>query len=640
MVRMSSLDDAATPLTGTWQNTVSTPRADDPPHWLPAAIAAAVVLATIAIFSPALWNAFVAWDDEVLFTTNPHYRGLGAPQLRWMFTTILMGHYVPVTWLSHGLDYVIWGMDPAGYHLTNIVVHAVNAALFYFVAYRLLAAASSFGALGLHFGAAVSALVFALHPLRAESVAWVTERRDVLSGCFFLLTILCYLRARDAEGSVRVRRHVAACAFYVLAMLSKSMVMTLPAVLILLDVYPFRRLGPTMRSWLTPEVWREKAPYIALGALAAMLGYYAQAANAFINTAGDIPWTARPALVLFGLWFYASKTFLPIGLSPLYELPPSISIFGPRFIVPVIGVPVVTTLLLLLRRRWPAGLTVLVSYAILIAPVVGIVHSGYQMAHDRYGYLACLGWALLVGGGAGWLLTAGARRLIEPRIARIAAAAFVAWTMALGLLTWQQVQVWRNTSTLWEYALDAEPDCTVCLYNHGALLYNIGQAGAAKERFARIMAVRPDRARTRANLALAHAGLGDLESAVAEYRMLLAQVPDDVEAHNNLGAVLLSLGRAQEAARAFRLAMRFEDSPIFRANLALALLDVNALSDALTEAEIAVTRKPDLVQGRYVLALVHQRRGDHAAARHQLDILRALDGALANTLGPSLLTRW
>lgn len=638
---MSTLDETARrPLTGSWQNVATTAPSGDWPRWLPAALAAMVGLVTLAVFSPALWNAFLAWDDEVLFSSNEHYRGLGVPQLRWMFTTILMGHYVPVTWLTHGLDYVLWGMDPAGYHLTNIVVHAINAALFSFVAYRLLAAATRFAPAGVHFGAAVSALVFALHPLRAESVAWVTERRDVLSGCFFLLTLLCYLRARDAEGTVKIRRHTLACVFYLLAMLSKSMVMTLPAVLILLDVYPFRRLGPTVRSWLAPAVWREKVPYIALGALAAMLGYYAQAANAFINTTTDIPWTARPALVLFGLWFYASKTFLPIGLSPLYELPPTISLFGPRFIVPAIGVPVVTAALVLLRRRWPAGLAVLASYVILISPVVGIVHSGYQMAHDRYGYLACLGWALLVGAGAGWIVMAGARRLIERRIAWVAAGAFVAWIAALGLLTWEQVQIWRSTSTLWEYALDAEPDCTVCLYNHGALLYNIGRPDAAKERFERIMVVRPDRARTRANLALAHAGLGDLDRAVAEYRMLLAQVPDDVEAHNNLGAVLFSLGRAQEAVREFRLAIRLEDKAIFRANLALALLDTNAIAEALTEAEVAVARKPDLKQARYALALVHQRRGDHAAARQQLDILRALDSALANSLGPALLTHW
>jgi tetratricopeptide (TPR) repeat protein len=608
--------------------------------WRPTLIAALVAVATFVAFSPAIQNAFVAWDDEVLFTTNEHYRGLGGPQLRWMFTTILMGHYVPITWLTHGLDYVLWGMDPAGYHLTNVVVHAANAALFYFVALRLLAAATTFTGSALHFGAAVSALFFALHPLRAESVAWVTERRDVLSAFFFLLTLLCYLRAGDIDGPARVRRHAAACVFYVLAMLSKSMVMTLPAVLILLDVYPFRRLDGTLRSWLAPAYWREKLPYLALGALAAMLGYYAQAANAFITNTTDVPLAARPALIAFGLWFYASKTFLPTGLSPLYELPPVISLFGPRFIVPVIGVPVVVALLVVFRRRWPAGLTVAASYVLLISPVVGIVHSGYQMAHDRYGYLACLGWALLVGAAAGFVVAAAARRLIDARMAWIARAAFVAWLGALGLLTWYQVQVWKNTSTLWQYALDAEPDCTVCLYNQGALLYNTGRPELAKAKFERIMAVRPDRARALANLALAHAGLGDLEQAANEYRKLLARIPDDIEAHNNLGALLTSLGRPAEAAREFRWAIRLEDNPMFRANLALALLDLRAVPEALAEAELAVARKPDMAQARFALGLALRERGDLPAARRQLEILRVLDTGLANLLGPAILTEW
>jgi hypothetical protein len=618
---------------------VSTRRTRTWPRWGPAAIAAVMALITFAVFSPALRNEFVEWDDEVLFTRNEHYRGLGGPQLRWMFTTVLMGHYVPITWVSHGLDFVLWGMDPAGYHLTNVIVHAVNAALFYFLAFRLLTAASTFTMPALHFGAAVSALFFALHPLRAESVAWVTERRDVLSGCFFLLTLLSYLRARDAEGAVKIRRHVAACVFYVLAMLSKSMVMTLPALLILLDIYPFRRLSPTLGFWRA-AVWREKAPYIALGALAAMLGYYGQAANAFITKATDVPWSARPPLVAFGLWFYAAKTFLPVALSPLYELPPTITLFGPRFIVPVIGIPLVAALLIALRRRWPAGLAVAASYVMLISPVVGIVHSGYQMAHDRYAYLPGLGWALLVGAGAGWIVAAAGRRLVAPRIAAAVGGVLVAWVGALSLLTWHQVQVWRNTSTLWEYAIDAEPDCTVCLYNHGALLYNLHRPHLAKERFERIMVVRPDRARTRANLALAHAGLGDLQRAAAEYRTLLAQVPDDVEARNNLGALLTTLGHPAQAAREFRWAMRLEDNPIFRANLALALLDLGATAEARSEAELAVARKPDLAPGRFALALAHQRSGDPTAARQQLDILRALDPGLASMLGPALLTQW
>ena len=158
------------------------------------------------MFSPALLNGFVNWDDQVNLLENPGYRGLGWTHIRWMFSTTLMGHYIPITWLSFGLDYTLWGINPFGYHLTNNLIHAANTAVFYLIALRLLGKASTLRGGTLRAAAAMAALFFALHPLRAESVAWVTERRDVLSGLFFLLTVLLYLR----RG--RRRRRAAAAA--------------------------------------------------------------------------------------------------------------------------------------------------------------------------------------------------------------------------------------------------------------------------------------------------------------------------------------------------------------------------------------------------------------------------------------------
>src|SRR5260370_4631864 len=161
---------------------------------------ALVGLVTLLLFLPALGNGFVNWDDEVNLVSNPHYRGLGWAQLRWMFGNTLGGHYIPVTWLSFGLDYVLWGMRPAGYHATSVALHAANAILFYFVARRLLHAAVQADGRSVILGAAVAALLFSLHPLRVESVAWATERRDVLMGFFTLLCGLAYLRAVERGG--------------------------------------------------------------------------------------------------------------------------------------------------------------------------------------------------------------------------------------------------------------------------------------------------------------------------------------------------------------------------------------------------------------------------------------------------------
>ena len=175
--------------------------------WLGWLVPPAIFLLTFAAFFPVLQNGFVNWDDYQNFLENPHYRGLDSTQLRWMFSTFYMGHYQPLSWMTFGLDYLFWGMNPLGYHLTNVILHAANAVIFYFVTLRLLSLALSNPALsggpGLIAAAGFAALLFAIHPLRVESVAWATERRDVLSGLFFLLTILCYLR-----GKIRFNWHL------------------------------------------------------------------------------------------------------------------------------------------------------------------------------------------------------------------------------------------------------------------------------------------------------------------------------------------------------------------------------------------------------------------------------------------------
>src|ERR1700682_2684691 len=240
------------------------------------AIPLAIALVVVAVFAVGLRNEFVQWDDYSNLVDNPHFRGLGWAQIRWMFTTTLMGHYIPLTWLTFGLDYVIWGMQPAGHHFTNLVLPAANAALFYWVSRRVLtAAAPAAGETALRAGAAVAALFFAIHPLRAESVAWATERRDVLSGLLFLMCILTYLRAVNAEAPRRRRLLALSLAAFALAMLAKSIVMTLPLLLLVLDWYPLRRLRPLRWSPQTLRVLLEKLPFVAVGVGGGAVSYRA-----------------------------------------------------------------------------------------------------------------------------------------------------------------------------------------------------------------------------------------------------------------------------------------------------------------------------------------------------------------------------
>src|SRR5881628_1886321 len=450
-------------------------------QWL---IPFAVALLTFVVLSPALRNGFVEWDDQINLTNNEDYRGLGSAQLKYFFTTTLMGHYIPLTWLTFGLDYVLWGMTPMGYHLTSLIIFAANAAVLYFVALHLLAKAAALAGVPLRVAAVAATLFFALHPLRAESVAWATERRDVLSGLFFLLTILTYLKMCGATGRRRYWLLAASAGSYVLALASKGSVMVLPALLLVLDVYPLRQLS---RRTLT-----EKIPFAVLGVAGAVATYYAQNANAFITPLQRYPLTARIGMTFYSLWFYASKTIVPEGLGPLYELPARVNPLDWRFLGPAIAVTMITAALVTLRRRWPAGLTAWAWYAIALGPVIGLVHSGHQLTHDRYSYLPALGLALMFGGLAGVAAREAVAGRLRPILAGALGVAGVAWLAGLAVLTFNQVQIWHDTETLWRFALDAEPDCVICHSNLGIYFGNRGLYVPAREHIEVALKLRPD----------------------------------------------------------------------------------------------------------------------------------------------------
>src|SRR5437667_185030 len=203
----------------------------------------AVAALTCLVFLPALDGRFLPWDDESNLVANRAWRGLGPSQLGWMLTSFHKGHWIPVTWLSFAVDYLVWGMDPRGYHLTNVLIHGANAGLVCLLVMRLLETASGVGGTARLAGAAAAALAFALHPLRVESVAWVTERRDVLSAFFFLLAIIAYLRAVREESLWRSGWSWLALGAFALSLGSKSMAESLPVVLLVLDAYPLGRVS-------------------------------------------------------------------------------------------------------------------------------------------------------------------------------------------------------------------------------------------------------------------------------------------------------------------------------------------------------------------------------------------------------------
>ena len=609
----------------------------------------AVALLTAAIVWPAVWNDFVEWDDYVNLKNNESFRGFAWPQLRWMFTAILMGHYIPVTWLSFALDYVLWGMDPMGYHLTNVLLHAANAAVFYLVALRLLGRALPAARSVVPLCATVAALFFALHPLRAESVAWATERRDVLSGFFALITTLLYLKAAEADGRRRLRLLGAAVATYVLALGSKSIVMTLPLVLLLLDVYPLRRLPARWRDWGDVRlrgVWREKIPFFALAGLGAIVSWYAVAANNFFTPGASYPLLSRMGIAFYSLAFYAWKTLLPIGLTPLYELPHAIDLLAPRFLGSMVAVLGAGLTLLALRGRWPAGLAAATYYVITLAPVSGLIHAGHQLAHDRYSYLSCLGFALLVGAAPAAILRLHRENRIRPALVRVTLAGIGVWLAALAFMTVHQVQVWRDTETLWRYAVDSDNDCSLCHHNLGhTLLHARNMPTEAVTHLERALRLRPDRVALNTSLGVAYTQIGEGDRAIAHFQRVLDAKPTSVEVLVNQAVAFVESGRLEDAHARLRHSLALDKSNVLAlSKLGVVLIHLGRAEEGVGHLQRAVELAPEVPHHRLALGVGLLALGRHGEAREQYDVLVSMDAQDARSpaqfLGARLILEW
>jgi protein O-mannosyl-transferase len=606
-------------------------------------IPSVLALLTALVFLPTLWNGFVEWDDQVVLYQNQEFRGLTWPHIRWMFSTVLMGHWIPLTWLTYGLDYVIWEMEPAGYHLTSLLIFAANAPVFYFVALRLVRHATRFADGALRLSALVATLFFAIHPLRVESVAWATERRDVLSGLFFLLTVLLYLKATAADGPRRRWLLAGSVGLYALALVSKGSVMILPAALVVLDIYPLRRLG-RLRDWagaVARRVWLEKIPFVVLGVAGAAVTYYAQNANHFITPLERHPLSARPAMVFYSLWFYVEKTFLPQGLSALYELPTRVNLFDRKFLTAAIAATTITAVMVALRKRWPAGLAAWAYYAIALGPVIGIVHSGHQLTNDRYSYLPAMGFALLVGAAAGAVAQAGASGTLRPALVRALAVLGVAWLGSLAYVTTLQIQTWRDTDSLWRNALESDPNCAICHGNFGAYLLKAGHIGLAHAEFQRVQALQPDNARVHQIIGYAYALAGDLPNAIEHFTIYAKRYPDDVDALNNLGSSLLGSKRAAEALELLERAVKIKpDKFLTYVNLGYAHSELKRYPEAIADFRRAIALKYDASHAWFGLAYVCYTTNDIRTARTAWGILGQLDQTLANRVGPAFLQTW
>src|SRR5437867_3034400 len=619
-------------------------------EWVRWLVPLLVVLCTLAAFLPTLQNHFVNWDDDKNFLDNHHYRGLTWQQLSWMWTTHL-GHYIPLTWMTLGMDYLLWGMNPVGYHLTSLLLHATSAVVFFFLARRFLTLAlpraSGIGH-ALTVSAGFAALVFAIHPLRVESVAWVTERRDVLSGLFFLLTILVYLRSCERPELGRWWYGLSV-ALFGCALLSKSMAVSLPVVLLILEVYPLRRLGGSL-GWASASarrVYLEKIPFVLLAAAASALALLAQLSSRAMVSVAHLSALDRLVVSAYGLSFYLWKTVVPLNLSPLYMLPQTVNPAATPFIVSYGGVLAVTAIALALRRRRPGLPAAWLAYVVVLLPVLGIAQSGPQIAADRYTYLAALGWAILAGAGllSCWRLSTSSTTGAPTTWGLAGMATGI--VIALGVLTWNQVQIWHDSGRLWTYALALDPNSPIAHSNLGELLDRQGRPAEAIEHFQQALRTKPDFPLAHNNWGMALKGQGRPAEAIDHFQQALRLKPDFPIAQNNWGTALGQLGEPAAAIDHFQQALRLDpDLALAHSNWGAALLQQGQPAEAIDHFQQALRIDPDLAlarsnwgaallqQGRPAEAIEHLQQAlrvqpDLAEAHANLGLALAQQGKLA-----------
>jgi len=591
------------------------------PEWAaPLVVAGAVGL----VFLRSVSLGFVEFDDQHLVLENPAFRGFGVRQLRWMLSTALLGHHVPVTWLSFAADYRIWGLRPEGYHLGNVVLHAMSAGLVVLLAMPLVARATGWPSGRSRLAAAVAGLLWGVHPLRVEAVSWIPGRRDVLSTTFLLLALGAYLRAREATAGRRVGWRAAATVAYALAVGAKEVVMVFPAALVLLEVYPLGGLPPDPLRWAGRPyrgVWTGLLPLLGVAGLGAAAGFWA-AQHVPVRILRPDEWLGQLAVTV---WFHVWKTVVPLGLSPLYEFPDRFDwaaapLRGRALVAAGISLAVAAG-----GRRWPAGVVAWGWYLAFLAPVTATVHNGPQLTADRYGYVPTLGLFVLAGVGAVHAAARGSR----PRLpaagpvrrwpALLVGTAVAAAVLISAGLAWRQQGIWRDAGTLWAAAVRATPACVRCRVNHGNWLAARNRVDEALAEYGRALELAPDRVEVRTNIGLLLLRVGRAEEAIPEFEAVVAALPARVPVRVNLARALVAAGRRAEAVA------RLEEGEGY--------VPAGTLVDFYRE----LTRsQPDAPVPRLGLVQAYARAGDCARAREAHARLAELDPELARLVARRL----
>ncbi|HEY6837644.1 MAG TPA: tetratricopeptide repeat protein [Geobacteraceae bacterium] len=495
-------------------------------------LAILLLIVTVAVYAPVAHNGFVTYDDDGYVTNNAMVRaGLTGRGFVWAFTAIHEANWHPLTWLSHMADCQLFGLDPRGHHLMNLAFHGANTLLLFLLLVRLFRAP---------WRSAAVALLFAVHPLHVESVAWVAERKDLLAALFWFLALVAYLRY--AKGPT-IGRYLAVLALFVLGLLAKPMVVTLPLILLLVDWWPLGRFTTTpLRRLLV-----EKVPFLLISLGSALITVVAQKKGDTIASLTQISLDERLANIPVAYVRYLVKMVWPADLAVFYPYP-HLSWWEP---VAALGLlAVVTTAAVRLRRERPWLLFGWLWYLVILLPVIGIVQVGLQSMADRYTYLSLIGPFLALVWGAAELC----RRLPQRRM--LLGFLAVAVMVPLALLARRQTGFWRDSMTLFTHAAAAVPGNFIALNNLGTLYADKGMSAEGDRFYREALRANPSYAQAWYNLGVSLDAEGRIAEAQAHFAEAVRLRPSFAEAHYNLAITLGKQGRVAEAVGEFREAVR------------------------------------------------------------------------------------
>ncbi len=576
-----------------------------------------LVVATVGVYWQVAGNGFVNFDDPDYVSANPRVQsGLNSESVRWAFTALYSSNWHPVTWLSHMLDSQIYGAKPAGHHVTNLIFHTLNSLLLFGLLLRMT------GAL---WRSAMVAALFALHPLHVESVAWVSERKDVLCTCFGLLCLWAYVRYAQA-GNRPARSlgwYLLSLLFLALGLMSKPMLVTLPCLLLLLDYWPLGRIrlprlsAPVNADFRPVGMGRlvaEKIPFFVLSATSSVVTFLVQKACGAMVPLAAAPLDARIANAFAGYGTYLMKTFWPSGLAVFYPLTPadwgSAGTLGALLVI--LGV---TVAVVYFARSRPYLLVGWLWFLGTLVPVIGFVQVGRQGMADRYTYLPHVGLFIMVV----WAAAEAARHLRAPRAVTFGVAGVL--LAALGVVTSRQVAYWRSSITLFEHALAVTTGNYVAYGVLSNALVDQGKLDEAIEMCQKALALAPQYPEGFNTLGNIHYRQQKYEEAIENYRLAAQYDPLYADPLAGMGSAYLKVNKFAEAEAASRKAL--ELAPLHLTamfSLASALHNQGKLDEAATWYRKILMLQPELVTPRRLLGnvLVAQNKPDEAIQQFRM----------------------